>query len=197
MHSFVKIILEQYYDKFNELSYSKGDVIFNEGMSCEEIAIVIKGGVTISTITYNENEETINVIKENEVFGDLLVFSSKHIYLGDAIANKKTTILLLPKNKLLSLLKNDNLLFEAYLNLISDRAITIRLQAKLFSHKKIEDRIMYYLSINQQNGKVFIPSVTNVAKELSLPRPSVSRSLTLLEKKNYIKRKEKYIYLNK
>ena len=39
---------------------SSGDILFNEGEPCEKMGIVIKGELIISTITYNEKEETFN-----------------------------------------------------------------------------------------------------------------------------------------
>ena len=91
--------------------------------------------------------------------------------------------------------KNPNLL-EEYLKHIADKSIAIKLQAKLLSHKNIEDRIMYYLSTKaDDNNTIYIKSVTDLSKVLSLPRPSVSRSLSNLEDKGLINRNGKYIFI--
>ncbi len=195
MHNFVKIILEKYYHEFKEETYKKDSIIYNEGSICKELTIVISGEICISTITYNEAEETINVIKEYDVFGDILCNSTNNIYLGDVITKKKTTILIIPINKLTNLLLNDKNLLVSYLNLISSKALEIKLQAKLFSHKKIEDRIMYYLSTHATEKKIYIDSITSLSRILSLPRPSVSRSLSELERKKFIVKQDKYIYI--
>lgn len=197
MTLFVQTILQKYYNLFKEMTYNKDEVIFNEGCICNELTIVINGEIIISTITYNENEEIINVIKEGDVLGDILCHSTKNIYLGDVIAKRKTKVLIISKEILVSLLINDKDLLISYLNLLSDKTLSIKLQAKLFSHKKIEDRIMYYLSQNKTNGIINIGSVTELSKILSLPRPSVSRCLTNLENKNYIIKKDKTIYIIK
>ena len=54
---------------------------------------------------------------------------------------------------------------------------------------------MYYLNVKQINNVVKISSVTDMAKVLSLPRPSVSRSLSILETKGLIKREKNVIYI--
>lgn len=176
--------------------YNSNDLIFNEQTKCNMLAILIKGEVLISTITSNEKEEIFNTIYEGDAFGDILVFSSSHKYLGNVIATKKTKVAFIDRKALIEVFtKNPNLL-EQYLKHIADKSIAIKLQAKLLSHKNIEDRIMYYLSTKaDDNNTIYIKSVTDLSKVLSLPRPSVSRSLSNLEDKGIIKRNGKYIFI--
>ena len=93
-------LLEQHPESFKYRDLKANDLLFNEEDICNEIGIVIKGQLVISTITYLEKEETINIINENEVFGDLLLFSSNHLYLGNVTATKKSKVALINKNKL-------------------------------------------------------------------------------------------------
>ena len=70
------------------------------------------------------------------------------------------------------------------------------LDNKIFSYKKIEERIMYYLhaiSLEAKSSKVNIKSVTNLAYILCLPRESVSRSLKHLILEGYISKKNNQI----
>ena len=195
MKTWFDILLNKYTDKIKIKEYKSNDIIFNEDDNCQEVCIVLKGQIIISTITYLEKEEIINIINEKEVFGDLLIFSSNHKYLGNVISGKKSSVAIIKKNDLIDCLMIDKELLSLFLNSISNKALDIKLQAKLFSHKNIEDRIMYYLSIRQINNIVKISSVTSMAKTLSLPRPSVSRSLSILEDKGLIKREKNVIYI--
>lgn len=195
MKTWFEILLNKYNSIVKIKEYKTNDIIFNEDEYCQEVCIVLKGQIIISTITYLEKEEIINIINEKEVFGDLLVFSSSHKYLGNVISGKKSSIAIIKKNDLINCLLKDQELLSLFLKSISDKALDIKLQAKLFSHKNIEDRIMYFLSIKQINNIVNISSVTNMAKILSLPRPSVSRSLSILENKGLIKRDKNIIYI--
>lgn len=188
-------LLEKHPESFKYINIKANDILFNEDSICNEIGIVLKGQLVISTITNLEKEETFNIINENEVFGDLLLFSTNHQYLGNVTATKKSKIALINKNKLLKHLQEDINILNSFLNSISDKALNIKLQAKLLSHKNIEDRIMYYLNINQKDNIVRIESVTTLSKILSLPRPSVSRSLTILENKGLIKKEKNIIYV--
>ena len=154
---------------------SSGDILFNEGEPCEKMGIVIKGELIISTITYNEKEETFNTIKEGEMLGDLLIFSTNPVYLGDVVAKRKTSVIIISKQKLITLLSTDEEFLNIYMSVICNKAVSIKKQAKLLSHKNIRSRIIYYLEINNYSIK---KNISFLAKELVLPRPSVSREIS-------------------
>lgn len=177
-------------------SLSSGDILFNEGDECNKMGIVVKGELCISTITFNEKEETFNIIKEGEMFGDLLIFSYNPVYLGDVIATRKTQVIIITKTKLLELLQQDKVFLSIYLSTICNKAVNIKKQSKLLSHKNIEDRILFYLKLHiNKNNEFKYTTITDISKELSLPRPSVSRSLTNLENKGYIVKRNHVIIL--
>ena len=100
-------LLEKHPESFKYKDLKANDLLFNEEDMCNEIGIVLKGQLVISTITYLEKEETINIIHENEVFGDLLIFSTNHLYLGNVTATKKSKVALISKNKLLKFLQEN------------------------------------------------------------------------------------------
>lgn len=186
--------LLQYKHLIKYVDYNSNAIVFNEGDICREIGIVIKGEISISTITYAEKEETINIIKEGELFGDFLVFSPNPVYLGIGITNKKTTIAFIKRESILNIFIENKDILCAYLSYTSLKAIQLKLQKKLLSHKNIEDRIIYYFTITKENP-VYISSITDFSKKLALPRPSVSRSLKVMEEKNIIKREKHFFYL--
>lgn len=188
--------LLQYKSFIKYVDYSSNTVVFNEGDICQEIGIIIKGGITISTMTYTEKEETINTINEGELFGDFLVFSPNPIYLGIGVTIKKTTIAFIKRENLLSIFINNKDVLTAYLSYISSKAIQLKLQTKLLSHKNIEDRIIYFFTMKKENP-IYIASITDFSKKLALPRPSVSRSLKAMEEKNIVKRENHLFYLFK
>lgn len=181
----------------NKRTYLSGQVAFNDHDICTKLGIIIDGELIVSTYTYLEKQEIVTVINKDEMFGHNLLFGDHNNYIGDGIVSRKTIIAFIFKDKVEYLLKhNDNFLKE-YISFISNQSYKIKQQAKLLAHKNIEDRIMYYLRHNANNGIVVIKNVTSLAEELSLPRPSVSRSLTKLEMENQIERINKTIYIKR
>ena len=172
------------------VNYKKNDVVFNEHDYCETVGYVIKGKIKISTITGEENEYVINLLKEDEIFGDLLVFSSNPNYYGIAVTTEYTQVAYISKNKLLTLFKEDISMLSSFLKIITDKGVYLKQLNKMYAHKNIEERIMYYLNHvanKSSDGLIYFKSLTDIAHILSLPRPSLSRSMHNLERAGYIK----------
>lgn len=185
-----------FYDKkyFTIKTYKKNTIIFNEGDICENVYYILQGNVVIKTITASSNEEIITTLKENEMFGDILMFTTNPLYLGFAETKTKSIIAISKKEQFLNLLQSDRSFLNEYLMNITNKSMTFKMQAKLFAHKRIEDRILYYFKHIMDNNTCKIKSITSLSETLSLPRPSVSRSLTDLCKKNIIKKIGKNTY---
>lgn len=169
-------------DKYTYIiNYKSSDIVFNEGKVCERVGLIIFGEIKIITLTHTEKEETINLLKNNDYFGDILTFSTTSNYLGHGICLKETCVRYISKSNLLYLCSINQDFLEAFLCLISTKALNLKQENKLFKHKNIRDRIMHYLSsqnFNNFSGKIYISNISNLSRILSLPRPSVSREIS-------------------
>lgn len=168
--------------------YKKGDIIFNEGYVCDKIGYIEKGEVSIVTSTYAEKEETITYLKSNDTFGDILLFSSNNLYLGNAICEKDCIIRFFTKNNLEVLFK-DSIILNNFLKEVTNKALTLKKENKLLKHKNIRDRIMHYLyeeSLNLQSNTIEFNSVISFSKILSIPRPTLSKELSKLKDEKLI-----------
>lgn len=177
--------------------YKAKDVIFKENEECNYLSFIMDGEVEISTLSYNGNQEVISIIKEKEFFGQYILFQDKGIYLGDVTAKKPTSIVNITKDELLDYFVNDKVFLEAYIALISKESFNIKQQVKLLSHKNVIDRLIFYIENNQINNICCIDSVSSLAKKINLPRETVSRALSKLEKDKFIKRDNNKIKLIK
>ena len=110
------LLNEQEIKLFRMRNYDSNQVVFDEGAICNSIGIVIQGEVLIKTYTYNVKEETITIVKENNLFGQFLLFSDNPFYLGIGITSKKTRVAFINKDNLLKLLSSNKLFLENYLN---------------------------------------------------------------------------------
>lgn len=169
-------------------NFKKGSIVFNEGDICNEIGLIINGEVHISTLTNNDKEYIISILKDNDIFGENLLFNDNKEYLGDCICNIDTTILFIKKDNIFKLFENKTIL-ENYLYIISIKNSNLRQKLKLYSQKSIEDRIMFYLLSEQKrlNSNIIpINGKEQLAKYLNIPRPSLSRELINLKEKGII-----------
>lgn len=162
-------------EKISYLNLKQNQILFHEGEECKSIFIIIEGQITILNYSINGNEEIISILNKNDVFGNALIFSNNNYYLGEIIATKPTKLAIINKNELISLLQNNKSFLECYINLIAEKTIKFTIKTKLLSHKNIRSRIIYYLEINNYSIK---KNISFLAKELVLPRPSVSREIS-------------------
>ena len=176
-------------EKISYLNLKQNQILFHEGEECKSIFIIIEGQITILNYSLNGNEEIISILNKNDVFGNALIFSNNNHYLGEIIATKPTKLAIINKNELISLLQNNKSFLECYINLIAEKTIKFTIKTKLLSHKNIRSRIIYYLEINNYSIK---KNISFLAKELVLPRPSVSREISKMINEDII-----YIKSNK
>ena len=172
------------------VNYKKNDIVFNEHTLCDSVGLIIKGKVRITSITNDENEITINLLGSNDLFGDLLIFSSNPYYYGIGVCLENSVISFINKDKLMFLFKEDSLFLDRFLNLITNKGVYLKQLNKMYQYNLLEDRLMYYLnnlSKKVNENTVYYKSVTDISYILSVPRPSVSRSLHKLENSGKIK----------
>ncbi len=162
-------------EKISYLNFEQNQTLFHEGEECKSIFIIIEGQITILNYSLNGNEEIISILNKNDVFGNALIFSNNNHYLGEIIATKPTKLAIINKKELLFFLQNNKSFLECYINLIAEKTIKFTIKTKLLSHKNIRSRILYYLEINNYSIK---KNISFLAKELVLPRPSVSREIS-------------------
>ena len=187
--NFFNLLSELDLNKYTYIkNYKAGDIIFNAGSICDKIGLIVSGEASIITITHTEKEETISYLKQGDMFGDLLIFSSSNLYLGHCICKKETSIRYITKERLFTLFNNSTIL-SAYLENISNKAQLIKKENKLLKHNNLEDRIIHFLleeSINQKSNIIKIKNISFLANILSIPRESLSRSIRSLVNKNII-----------
>lgn len=157
-------------------NYFKNQIIFNEKDLCNQIGIVVKGSVKISSFTQNGKEIIYNIIDKENMFGHSLIFSSFPFYKGTITALNDTEIIFINKEDLINILFKEDIL-RKYLNYLSDTILVAKDKTRLLSFSDIKDRILYYISIN---GYINYTSITSLAKNLCVTREALSRALKRL-----------------
>lgn len=187
---FNKLLTKEEIKKCKKLHLKKGEILFKENEKCDSVFLLLEGEILISSSDIDGNEEIYNYLKSGDMIANILVFAKNNTFLGDAIAQKNTTILQIKKDILLEILKNNNLFLDWFLSYNSNETMESKIKTKLLSKRSIKDRIIYYLTIN---GGIIDESVTSISKKIMINRVCVSRIISDLERQNIIKRKGKTI----
>ena len=194
---FKNVDLKHYKNQINIKKYNENTLIFSEGEKCISLGLILSGELKISTLANYEKEYTINILKENDIFGENLLFNIDNTYLGDGITTKNSEIIFLSKELLMELLSNKTFLTN-YLNIMSQNNMLVRQRLKLLSQKSITDRLLFYLNSERKRLKTNVIPIKNkedLAIVLNIPRPSLSRELINLKEKNIIDYDKKTITL--
>lgn len=173
-----------YYEKI----YKRGDIIFNEGDECTKVGFIEYGNISISTISYSNNEYEIKSLGNNSFFGAFVLFSNKPFYLGTAIALTNTKVIFFTKQNLLQAFNDKNFLIN-YLNLTTKESLLTQQKIKLLSQSSIRDKILFLLheNKNRNNTNIYrIKSKELLSKMINCPRPSLSRVLIELKSEGII-----------
>ncbi len=168
--------------------YEKGAIVCTESSYCDKIGIIIQGEVALIHYTINGREITLASLKENDIFGDFLIYTNKPFYPGNLIAQKPTIIQYIYREQLDALLKTSESFRKMYLTYISEKAMTMHRQNKLLMQPSIREKIHYYIArdATHHNHHVRYKNKTQLAKTLNVRRPSLSRELKKMREENII-----------
>jgi len=90
--------------------YAKGSSIFREGELTKGLYLVKSGKVEISKMTPDGWKQTLAVIGENNMFGELSVIENKQVHGADATAMENTDVFRIKIEDFQTLEKSDTLM---------------------------------------------------------------------------------------
>ena len=162
----------------------KGETLFYENDRCGEIGIVKYGKLLITSYPENGNPIIYNRLKEDDMFGNNLLFSSQPFYKGDVIAESDSGIILIKKDVLIGFLEENTVFLLAYLQIQADSGKRLHSRIRLLSIDSAQERFITYL---RENGnKITYSSVSDLADDLFIRRETLSRLLSKLIKNKVV-----------
>ncbi len=162
----------------------KGETLFYENDHCEQIGIVKYGKLLITSYPENGNPIIYNRLKEDDMFGNNLLFSSQPFYKGDVIAESDSCIIIINKDVLIDLFEENTNFLIAYLQIQADSGKRLHSRIRLLSIDSAQERFITYL---RENGnKITYSSVSDLADDLFIRRETLSRLLSKLIKNKVV-----------
>lgn len=155
----------------------KGVILFKEQDVCNEIIFIVEGEIKIASYDEMGREDIYNYLNTGNFFGNALIFASSKKYLGNVITMKKTEIFRLNESQFIQLLSQNKPFLTDYLKVYAEEMYEAKTKIKMFSKHSIAEKILYYLSIHNNSLHC---TIQKLSEELFLPRPSVSRVLSML-----------------
>ncbi|MCR5741030.1 MAG: Crp/Fnr family transcriptional regulator [Gammaproteobacteria bacterium] len=195
MKKIYNLLTKDELNKCSIISLRNNDILFYENDVCECISIIVKGNIVISSYSFSGNEIIYNALSDGDMFGENLLFSSKPLYRGNVISKGDSKLILIKKDILLEIFKENDEFLSEYLKIQSNFAKELNTKLKLLAFKDAKDRLYYYMYIN--NNEIEYKSVTELSNRLYIKRETLSRLLSKLIKNNQIIKENKTIKLIK
>jgi len=174
------------FDKIDILEFPTNYTILHESEPSNTIGIVLEGQVLVKAYSMGGNNFTLNTIGIGEIYGDILLFCSKHeAFPGSLVTLGTTKIALIQSKVFRTMLFQDPLLLKNFLGLLSDKACEMNYKSKMLSQDSVRDKILYYLfhqkRIQKSNTIKLQTTKEELANQLFIQRPSLSRELAKMK----------------
>lgn len=178
------------YIKYSEVSYNKGQILFQEGDACKNIGIIEEGSIQLERIYSSGKSIVLAKLSAGDVFGEALVISSTALYPATVIAKSNCKIIFINKKEIMKLCSSNERILENFVTLLSDKVIMLNKKVKSTSLKSVKHKVVDYIleKSNVANSNVIMinESKEDIAAYLGMPRPSLSRELIKLRDENII-----------
>jgi CRP-like cAMP-binding protein len=132
--------------------YVRGDVIYTQGDPCEAVMYIQSGGVKLSVLSRTGREGVVAMLGAGEFFGEGCL-AGQPVRMGSATANLRTTVLVIEKESMVSLLHKQHALSDRFIAHMLARNIRIEedLVDQLFNSS--EKRLARTLLLLARYGK--------------------------------------------
>ena len=185
-------------------TYTKNQEILPTIKNEDIICIIIKGKAKILLIDYEGNEELIEYLEENSVFGTSISGTNNENY--QIIASETVEVLIIDYNQLLNTENTAysyyNLFIANMFDIINTKLREKNDRIKILEKKTIRDRLLEFFEIEYRkthSRNIYLPSsFKDLADYFAVNRAAMFRELRNLKDEKFIDTKgRKIILLNK
>jgi CRP/FNR family transcriptional regulator, dissimilatory nitrate respiration regulator len=163
---------------------------------CHDLFIVVRGSVHGEMSDFSGKKLKIEDITAPRPLAAAFIFGRENRFPVDIIANEPATVMIIPRDVLIFLLQNSEVILKNYLNTISSRAQFLSGKIRFLSFKTIREKIANYILMHSANDDHIFTldqSQTELADFFGVTRPSLARSLASMEEEGMIRTKRRQI----
>ncbi|MCR5573317.1 MAG: Crp/Fnr family transcriptional regulator [Bacteroidaceae bacterium] len=163
--------------------YKEGDYVAHQGEVCDKIAVMTKGSVCSFMINDYGKELILANIESPSLLGYTYIFASDNKFNVNIVAKTPCEMIFVEKEKLLTLLHDHPVFMQSYMRGMSD--LNMKVFKRLFelNLNKLKQRLLSYIEQHDE-----LPKQAELAKQLGVTRPSLSRALAELKRDGLIKK---------
>lgn len=168
--------------------YDKGEVIITEGALYESLHIIVEGEVSGEMSDEKGDFMRVERIKAPNPIATGLLFVADNRLPVSVICRTATSVLLIPKDNVLFLMKRYEPFMLAFLSNISTKVVLLFDKLRLLSLRTIRAKLAYYLLKESAGERVFHLKISReeIARLFSVSRPALIKILMDMKEKGII-----------
>lgn len=167
----------------------KGSIIAHEQERVKGLGILIEGRAEIQRIYESGKAMTLATIGKGEVFGEAVLFSDQPYYPATVTAVEDSAVVFIDARTMLDMVYNNRHVLLNYLNMMSGRVLRLNGKVRELSlslRQRLADRLLAECE-RQQSEDITLPcSRREMAEQMGIPRPSLSREFAALRDEGLI-----------
>lgn len=163
--------------------YKEGDYVARQGEVCDKIAIMLKGSVYSVMVNDYGKELILTDIHTPSLLGYTYLFATDNKFNVNVIAKTPCEMVFIEKEHILALMHERPVFMQSFMRGMSD--ISMKVFKRLFELNlhKLKQRLLSYVEQHDE-----LPKLAELAKQLGVTRPSLSRALAELRRDGLIKK---------
>lgn len=176
-----------------EKSVDSGGTIFCESDKPANIYLLLEGQVIITKYLPSGKRDILLTVQPGEVFGEIFFFADEEYYWCDAIAVKKSRVLLLPYSFIYGFCSNacehHKQIIRNLLDIQSKCNLQMMKKLHIVTGTTLKQRLaLWILDVMDEHGVVHMDMTREeLADYLGAARPSLSRTLTQMQEEGIIR----------
>ena len=177
-----------------EQEFSRGDLVFSPEFDEGKIGFIVQGECEVLRDDNGESKVLLNVLRENDSFGVLSVFSCErfptYIY-----AKKKSRICFVEKKQVQSLIERSSLVSMNIIHFLAKRVSFLNSKIETVTMTTVESKLASYLlrKAKDVSSLCFELNIKRCSESISAGRSSVYRTIENLKSAGCIEAENKHI----
>lgn len=171
-------------------NFSQGQFIAIEGEPLTKIGLVLDGKIEIQKNYPSGKKVVINQLTKGDVFGEVIIFSTKKVFPSSIVSVCQTKIMLVNKMNIMKICFQNEKFLRNLLQLLSEKILILDERLQFLAGETIRHKICLYLLECFREQKTFRIQVTNtrekMAEQFGVTRPSLSRELNRMAREKMI-----------
>ena len=184
--------------------YPRGATIFSKGDAADSLYIIKEGKVRMLSLSDEGAETIVHILKEGEIFGELLLSEEKRALT--AAAGTDVLVAVLPKAGLVELLPSIPALSRNLIRLLSRRLMNVERHFVEFGHTWSYHRLARtLLRLCAEHGRktpagILIPlrlTHEDLANMIGTTRETVTTQLNRFRRMGLVRRQDRFLLVNR